>query len=306
MLDTIVNSLAYGSLLFVATAAYLQLNKVWARKHIEDVAASISIPGILVESVPLFFFGLYYLQKGELVGIVDSTIWLVTATVFILIGAGFWVPGQRRQGLAALIRRSVRMEQQELTTLANAVIHPVSEKDLIEILSLVAAVDGEIDDREKQLIDAFAQRWKLHIDWAALQKPRSLSDRIIAANEAVEAYLQTTPSTEQVRHLLDLLQLIVAADAHTSPEEQTLINEVRGGIMHYREKASDAPGIAVVIAPQSRQQDEAIRRLLNTSGAVELAGGKGHKVGEYFSRTYARLVCEEYRALGFFTVLVDD
>ena len=58
MLEKVVNVLAYGSLFFAASAAYLQLNKLWARKHIAEVAESISIPGILVESIPLFFFGL--------------------------------------------------------------------------------------------------------------------------------------------------------------------------------------------------------------------------------------------------------
>ena len=306
MLEFIVNSLAYGSLVFVAAAAYLQLNKLWARKHLPEVAASISIPGVLVESVPLFFFALYFIQKGEIVGIIDSTIWLLSAVLFIMIGAGFWVPQRRHQGLLALIRQSMLKERRELTNLANAVLHHGGERDLIRILSLVAAVDGDIDDREKHLIELFAQRWDLDIDWIGLQEPRSVSDRIIRANDAVEAYLRTRPSGEQLKHLLDLLQMTVAADAHTSPEEQTLVNEIRGRIAHYRDEASDARRIQVIIAPQNQKQDEAICRLLHTEGSVDLAGGKGHLVGEYFSRQYARLVCDEYRALGFFTVLVDE
>lgn len=306
MLETIVNGLAYGSLLFMVTAAYLQLNKLWARKHLPDVAASISIPGILVESIPLFFFGLYFLQKGEIVGIIDSVVWLLSAVLLVMIGAGFWVPGQRRQGLMNLIRQSMRLERVELANLANAVLHPGAERDLIRVLSLVAAVDGHIDEREKHLIELFAQRWDLDIDWIDLQQPRSMRDRIIRATEAVEAYLQTMPSKDQVGHLLDLLKMIVQADAHTSEEEQTLVTELQGRINHFLNQSGTDSRITVVIAPQNQEQDEAARRLLQTSGPVELAGGKGHKVGEYFSRQYAQLICDEYRALGFFTVMVDD
>lgn len=79
MLDTIINALAYGSLLFAATAAYLQLNKLWSRKHIEEVADSVSIPGILVESIPVFFFGLHCINKGEIPRTIDSLIRLISA-----------------------------------------------------------------------------------------------------------------------------------------------------------------------------------------------------------------------------------
>ena len=51
MIEQIVHWLAYGSLAFGGIAAYLQLNKLWARKHLREVAASISIPGVLFEGV---------------------------------------------------------------------------------------------------------------------------------------------------------------------------------------------------------------------------------------------------------------
>ena len=115
MLESIINTLAYGSLLFAAAAAYLQLNKLWARKHVAEVAESISIPGILVESIPLFFFGLYFLFKGELLGIIDSIIWLTSAILVTMIGAGFWVKGQRRMGFWRLMINSMSRERAEIT-----------------------------------------------------------------------------------------------------------------------------------------------------------------------------------------------
>jgi hypothetical protein len=36
LLETVITVLAYTSLLFAAASAYLQLNKLWSRKHIQD------------------------------------------------------------------------------------------------------------------------------------------------------------------------------------------------------------------------------------------------------------------------------
>ena len=67
MLEQLVNWLAYGSLLVGATAAYLHLNKLWSRKHIQEVADSISISGTLLEAVPILIFGFYFLNlKAEM------------------------------------------------------------------------------------------------------------------------------------------------------------------------------------------------------------------------------------------------
>ena len=55
------------------------------------MAESASIPGILIESVPLSVFGLYFLEKGELLDIIDSVIWLISACLVTMIGAGFLV-----------------------------------------------------------------------------------------------------------------------------------------------------------------------------------------------------------------------
>jgi hypothetical protein len=109
---------------------------------------SISIPGILVESIPLFFFGLYFLFKGELLGIIDSIIWLTSAVLVTMIGAGFWVKGQRKKGFWQLVVSSVARERAEITTMARAFINPSSAPQLIHVLTSMAAVDGDIDQRE--------------------------------------------------------------------------------------------------------------------------------------------------------------
>jgi hypothetical protein len=52
---------------------------IWPRKHIPEVAASISLSGTLFEAIPTAIFGIYFVTRGEPVGAIDSAIWLVSA-----------------------------------------------------------------------------------------------------------------------------------------------------------------------------------------------------------------------------------
>ena len=114
MFELLVSWLAYGSLLIGGVAAYLHLNKLWSRKHIQEVADSISISGTLLEAVPTLIFGVYFLTRSDPVGVVDSLIWLTAACGFILIGSGFWVKGKRKEGFFRLVWRSLRSERGEV------------------------------------------------------------------------------------------------------------------------------------------------------------------------------------------------
>ena len=123
MLEQLVHWLAYGSLAIGALSAYLHLNKLWSRKHIKEVAESISISGTLLEALPTMIFGLYFLTRQDPVGVIDSLIWLVAAGGFIMIGSGYWVKGQRREGILRLAWRSLRSERGEVGNLVLSVFH---------------------------------------------------------------------------------------------------------------------------------------------------------------------------------------
>lgn len=305
MLEKIVNTLAYGSLFFAAAAAYLQLNKLWARKHVAEVAESISIPGILVESIPLFFFGLYFLFKGELLGIIDSIIWLTSAILVTMIGAGFWVKGQRRKGFWHLMLSSMARERSEISMLAREFVSPSSAPQLIRILTRMAVVDGDIDQREVDLIEPFADQWNLVVDWKAMHVSDSGAGRIIETQKAIVEYLDTSPRHGQVAQLLEVLRLLIDADEDCSSEEQLAFDEISGQINQYLSDDPVKEAFTVVIAPQDDQQDEVIRLMLENVEAHTYAGGKGYTIGSYFSRSYAEIICSEYRSLGFFTVVMD-
>jgi tellurite resistance protein len=306
LLETVITALAYTSLLFAAVSVYLQLNKLWSRKHIEDVADSVSIPGVLVEAIPLLFFGLYFLQKGELLGIIDSVVWLFAAMMVVMIGSGFWVKGKRKKGFWQLVRDSVSKERAEITTLARQAVHPAAASKLLDVLTTMAAVDGVIDARERSVIEPFASDWNLTVDWFDRESSGPLKNRIIRVQEAVANYLVTTPPKSQAGHLLDILRAIIEADDEISEDEQTAFDEVSGALSQYLSEHEIEAAYQVLIAPQDTAQDEAIETMLSGVESHRYAGGKGYTVGHYFSRAYADVVCGEYRAMGFFTVVVED
>jgi hypothetical protein len=99
--------------------------------------------------------------------------------------------------------------------------------------------------------------------------------------------------------------MLVEVDEHTSPEEQLAFDEISGHISRYLSDNAAAASFTVVIAPQDDQQDEAIRLLLKDVDSHDYAGGKGYTVGHYFSRSYAEIICLEYRSIGFFTVVME-
>ena len=306
LLERIITVLAYTSLLFAVASVYLQLNKLWSRKHIQDVADSVSIPGVLVESIPLLFFGLYFLQKGELLGIIDSVIWLFAAMMVVMIGSSFWVKGKRKKGFWQLVMDSVSKERAEIATLARQALQPAAAAKLLDVLTTMAAVEGVIDARERSVIEPFANDWKLTVDWFDRDSSGPLKNRVIRVQEAVANYLVTTPPKSQAGHLQDILRAIIEADDEVSEEEQTAFDEASGALSQYLSEHEVEAAYQVLIAPQDAPQKEAVETMLSGVESHRYAGGKGYTVGHYFSRAYADVVCGEYRAMGFFTVVVED
>jgi hypothetical protein len=305
LLESIINTLAYGSILFTATAAYLQINKLWSRKHIANVAESVSIAGILVESIPLFFFGLYYLGKGEIIGIADSAIWLVSAVLFAMIGSGYWVKGKRGGSLWKLALNSIRKESMEFSVLAKEILQPSSAAELLDVLIHIAAVDGEVAEREKQMIEEFAGHADLDVDWTRINDDLTVSGRIIETRRTLDRYLDHSPPETQVSYLMDFIQILIDSDDHAAPEEVLAFDEIKGQIKRYFSEEGSAARFEVLLSPDGDEQDKAISLLLNNVDQHFTAGGRGYTVDQYFTRSYANIVCLEYRALGFFAVVVE-
>jgi len=306
VVEQLVNFLAYGSIVMGATSGYLSLNKLWSRKHIPDVAASISIPGTILELVPTAIFGLYYFMNTELVGVFDSVIWVIVALIYILIGSGFWIQGQRGTGFFLLVWRSVRSEGGELGNLARAVLHPGSSRPIVELLQRLAEVDGEVSDKEVALIQNIAAQMNVKVSLVSHEVTDSRTQRLLNIRNALQQYLDTSPPKKTVEQLEYLMRQLNIADGHEHEDEKHAFDELLGAIRSYVDSDAEAPPFRVLIAPQSESQIKRIADLLSDAPLLGIAGGRGITAGEFHTREYADSVCSEYRSLGFFCVVTDE
>jgi len=306
VIEELLSILAYGSLMMGAASAYLSLNKLWSRKHIPDVAASISIPGTVLELVPTFIFGLYYFVHAEPVGVIDSIVWIIAALFYILIGSGFWVHGQRGAGVFRLVWRSVLSEGGELGNLAQSFLHPGSSRPLVELLQRLAEVDGAVSDEEAELISDVAAQMNVNVSIVPHEVTDSRTKRLLNIRDALQRYLVTSPPLKNVEKLEYLMHRLNIADGHEHEDEKHAFDELHGSIRSYLDGDIETPAFRVLIAPQSESQITRIADLLTDAPLHSDAGGRGITAGEFHTRVFADAVCSEYRELGFFCVVTNE
>ena len=299
-----VGVMAYASLGFTIVAAYLKLNKIWTRKHNAEVADSVSIVGNVIYVVPLSFFALNYLFIAHWQGLIDSLIWIASGIAYILIGSRFWVQSHRHKSFWTRLKEVLKLERSEVGDLAKSFFRPSSGEIILEILARFAYIDRKLSDREQEFIQSFVDTWHMKFDWkehrmlAADEQPVSF----IKTRDEVERYLKTSPPVKQVAQLIDVLDVLVKIDDSVSAQEELILQEVDGLMLAYVNDIDERAKFAVVIAPQSGDQDSAIAALLPDVEKTEVAGGSVYMVGSYYSQDYADVICNQYRALGFFTI----
>lgn len=288
-----------------AISSYLIINKLWKRRRKKDVAESVSISAAflgLATSIPLLIhFAL--LQPEPLVAI-KTAISILTGLVFVAVGAGVWVAGNRGIGFFTLIRRALKLEGRESGDLIKAMIRPKGAEQILRILEQMAAIDREIDAREIALIEEFAEQWKIRAP--ELTAGRVSDDgNILAVRESVLAYLAIDPPFEQAAHLLDVLGLFIRADERIADEEDLVMEELSQLITRYVEQDTEERSMyEVLIVPQSDSQIEAVRTLIPGTEMKERRGGRVFSGGRFFSERYASVVCSRYIDLGIFTTHV--
>ncbi|MDH3718699.1 MAG: hypothetical protein OES79_11320, partial [Planctomycetota bacterium] len=234
--------------------------------------------------------------------------WIVAGVVTVLIGSGLWVQENRHKRFSRRIAEALKLEKSEVTHLAASFFRPSAARIILDILARFAYIDRNLVEQEKELIQTFADNWRLDIDWEAyrklseLEQPASLS----TTRDTVEEYLKTSPPTEQVAQLIDVLKALVKVDDEIADQETLIFDEVNPLMQAYVGGSDDVASYKVIIAPQNRKQDAAIATLLPAAEKIEIAGGSGYAVGSYYSRNFAQIICDQYRALGFFTIDLDD
>ena len=304
LFKSFINIMAYASLGFSFAAAYLKINKIWKRKHIAEVANSVSIMGNVFDIIPLTFFALNFLVVAQWQGLIDSVLWIFAGAVSVLIGSGLWVQGNRRNSFWTQLKESLKLEKSEIGHLATTFFRPSAAEIILEILARFAYIDRDLAAREQELIHSFAETWRLDINWEENSKLSELDQPVsfVKTRHTVARYLKTSPPAEQVAQLIDVLHALVKIDENVSSQEQLILEEVHKFMLNYIDDSDAQANYTVIIAPQNRNQDAAIATLLPDVQKIEVAGGSGYLVGSFYSQDYADVICDQYRALGFFTI----
>ena len=293
------------ALVIAAVQAYLIVNKLWIRKHEPAVAESVSIMGETLGLIPLAVLTVSFTAQGTWEGAVDGVIWIAAGLVTIAIGTGRWVEGKRRKGFWTLLREALRLERDEVGDLAKSFFRPSGAGKILDILGQVALIDDDLDERERDFIDAFADAWGIDFSWDDLETTHS-GDHLdfVKLRRAVRQYLETSPPPGQVNQLGDVLTALVAIDDQTTGEEELMLDELRGMLTGYVERDAERMGWGVAIVPQDPEQDAAIATLLPEVGKRSVEGGSAYVLGPYHSARYADLIGDQYRSLSFFTTVV--
>ena len=296
-----------ASLALAAVQIYLTLNKLWNRKHEKVVAESISIYGELLGLIPLFFLTLSFFLDRQWEGMVDGVLWLGAGAITIAIGTGKWVEGRRSLGYWALLREALALERSEVGNLARSFFRPSGAEKVVDLLTQVALIDEDLDERERAFIQSFVDGWGVELSWdeVARRRPEQGLDKMRLRNAAAE-YLRTSPPPRQAEQLADVIVALVHADEEVTVEEDMMLAEVGGMLSSYVHGGADRPQFSVVLVPQSDQEEQAIQAVLPGMGSEDVAGGRAYVVGRYFSDAYAAMVTEQYHALNVFTTVLRE
>jgi len=180
--------------------------------------------------------------------------------------------------------------------------------EVVEILWQMAMVDATLDDTELRFVTDFAEHCGLEIDTEAVRKARPEGGQtdLVQLRETVIGYLAHKPPHSQVARLKDMLTMLVKVDQTVSSEEDLIVKELNGLLDIYLFDDGVQLAFAVLLVPQSREQDQAMASLFANFARVDTAGGVAYVAGRCASREFADVLCGKYRALNFFTVVNDE
>ena len=278
-------------------------NKVWKRRKILEVANSISIVASLLGFATLVPFLLNsILISADYPSAVKYVLGLILATVFTLISMGYFVDENRGKNFFRLLLDALGAEKSESTDLLSAMLRPHGATKIIEILTQLAAIDDDIAQEEVDLINEFAERWRIKIPDIKIGKPEKVTN-LLDLKDLVQSYLDEKPDVEVAQNLVDLINMMAEADDEVTEEEAMAVGEFTGMIAHYvsQEEGGSIDAFEVVIVPQNDEQTDAVRELIPNIESVKKRGGIIFIVGTFYSEDYANAVCSKYISLGIFT-----
>jgi hypothetical protein len=291
------------ALALIFVEAYLTINKIWIRKHEQVVTESVSVSAQLLALATGVPFIALYVMEGAYEGAVGDGVILMVNVVMIMIGIGFWVEGRRKFGFWANFKKAMRLEKTEASALLVNFMRPVGARQVIRILHGLANIDKRLDEGEMEFIRSFANEWDIDLTevLATYETAENEGDSFSDLRSLVREYVRMSPPEEQASQLRDVLTSLVEIDGHVSAEEQLIMSEL-GGLLDDYIGGTKSAQFAVLIAPQSSAQDTALREILPKHGKEQRLGGEVFRVGQYYSREYADMVCGWYRDTGYLTI----
>ena len=276
---------------------------MWKRRGIAEVANSISIVAALLGfgvGFPFLLNSLFI--SGDYPAAGKSVLGLGMAVMMTLISMGYFVDENRGKGFFRLLFDALGAEKNESTDLLSAMLRPHGATKIIEILTQLAAIDDDVAQEEIDLINEFAEKWRIDIPELKPGVPKKVTN-LVELKELVQSYLDEKPEVEVTQNLVDLINMMAEADDEVTEEEAMAVGEFTGMIAHYvsQEEGGSIDAFEVVIVPQNDKQSLAVKELIPNINSVQKQGGEIFIVGTFYSEEYANAVCGKYISLGLFT-----
>jgi hypothetical protein len=299
--DQLITGAALLGLAISTIISYLKVNKLWARRHIKEVAESISVAAALLSLLTTVPFMVKFLViDQDYVAAGKFLLSLAVFVVFFFVGIGVWVKREEKISLWKMLRRALATERGELTYLIHSFARPREAPAILEILRLVSMVDNDFDEREREMLESVALPWGIHPDDMKLSVQEGGSD-ISSVQKAFADYLSLKPPASQVEKVFDLVKFMVHADRKVTRDERLILTEIDGAVGAYLADGSKAPDVyEVLLVPQNDEQFDKMREEVTDPSLQERAGGQAVVAGSYFSEPFARAICLRFRQKHFF------
>jgi hypothetical protein len=304
--ENLIDTFIWISLLMSVVQVYLQTNKIWKRKHEQVVAESQSIAGLSLLILNCLIWLISYIIKNDIESIIDTSLIILQSVVFLLVGTGLWVRGQRKKGFWTLVKQALKIERKEANYLLKRFFKPQNAEIILDILHQIAMIDEEFDEREKQLIQFFAMEWNIPYSLEQKFKERRESkfeNKYVYLRNRLLDYLQRDPPFEQVAQLKDLINEMVLADQKVTEEEKLISDELNGMIDSYLQREAQPQIYQVIIVPQNPKQEEMILEMIPDSQELRTFGGRVFSIGTFYSKAFAEMVCQRFRKFNLFTIV---
>lgn len=304
-MNVIVDWLAYAAVGFTMVEIYLMLNKLWSRKHIREVADSISVSGRIIGLIPLAIFTLHYILNQQWQGVMEYMLWLFAGIVQLLIGVGLWVAGNKKMRFGKLFRRAISKERTEISYLAKAIFKPKSQELVLDILGAVAMIDGKLKDSEKEYIDKLAEKWHTNVIWGALKarhKKSTISPFYTLWEDLCE-YLSHNPTKEERQLLANAIHELILIDGESSKQEDIVVSE-----FDFLTDEEVKPGLStyeILIVPQQIEQEHYLSSQFTSLTKRKVEGGWAYTTEEFRSKLYSKTVKKEFQEHGYFTTILE-